>query len=60
MENDIYNPKFKTHKLSGILLGLVASSCGYDCRIVFRIVKNKTSNQEEILLIDIGSHKTVY
>jgi mRNA-degrading endonuclease YafQ of YafQ-DinJ toxin-antitoxin module len=32
----------------------------YDCRIVFNFVQNIESGEEEILLIDIGTHDEVY
>lgn len=38
---DPFNPKLKTHKLTGSLAGLYALSCGYDCRIIFEIVSSK-------------------
>ena len=60
LEKDAYSIKLKTHKLSGKLLGLSACSCGYDCRIIFSIEKLKESNQEVVLLIDIGTHDEVY
>lgn len=59
MSEDIYNSKLNTHKLSGKLSTFLSCSCGFDCRIIFKLVKNK-SNNEEILLLDIGTHKEVY
>jgi len=50
----------QTHKLTGKLSGLLACSCGYDCRIVFSIEKETTQNKEFILLIDVGTHENVY
>ncbi len=58
LEQDAFSPQLKTHKLSGNLYGLLACSCGYDCRIIFSIEKEK--NKETILLIDIGTHEEVY
>ncbi len=58
MEEDAFSAQLKTHKLSGSLYGLLACSCGYDCRIIFTIEKEK--NEEVILLIDIGTHDEVY
>lgn len=59
LEEDAFAPGLKTHKLSGKLYGYLACSCGYDCRIVFSIEKEKSQN-EFILLIDIGTHEEVY
>ncbi|MBU2444937.1 MAG: hypothetical protein KJ666_05115 [Bacteroidetes bacterium] len=55
-----FNPKLKSHKLKGALEGSWACSVDYNLRIVFDIVKNQQTNQDEILLIDIGTHEEVY
>ena len=60
LEEGSFLPELKTHKLSGNLLGLYACSCGYDCRIIFSIEKDRKSKSEVILLIDIGTHDEVY
>lgn len=60
MEQDVFASHIGTHKLSGQLFGLWACSCGYDCRIVFAIEKDKQSGEEIILLLDIGTHDEVY
>ncbi len=46
MEMDIYHPLLETHKLTGSLTGLWASSCGKDCRIIFKIEKSLISNEK--------------
>jgi mRNA-degrading endonuclease YafQ of YafQ-DinJ toxin-antitoxin module len=58
MESDLYAVKLRTHKLSGVLEGSFACSCGFDCRIIF--VLNKNVKPEEIILIDLGTHEEVY
>lgn len=60
MQIDVFVPQLGTHKLSGNLSGLRACSCGYDCRIVFSIEKDKTTDREVIILLDIGTHDEVY
>jgi len=60
MESDVFTPGLETHKLSGKLSGLTACSCGYDCRIVFFLEKGQQTNEEFIVLIDIGTHDEVY
>ena len=55
-----FEPLLQTHKLQGKLTGAWACSVEYDCRIVFSFVKNEDSGEEEILLIDIGTHDEVY
>lgn len=57
---DAFAPSLGTHKLSGKLFGLLACSCGYDCRIVFLIETDQQTNQECIVLMDIGTHDEVY
>ena len=60
LEKDAFASHLRTHKLSGNLFGLFACACGYDCRIVFSIHKIKSSGEEIILLVDIGTHDEVY
>ncbi len=59
LEEDAHSPLLQTHKLSGKLQGLLACSCGYDCRIVFSIEED-AQGKEVVLLIDIGTHDDVY
>lgn len=54
-----FDNKLQTHKLSGKLESFLSCSCGFDCRIIFIIVEN-SSGKNEILLLDIGTHKEVY
>ncbi|RKZ73101.1 MAG: type II toxin-antitoxin system mRNA interferase toxin, RelE/StbE family [Gammaproteobacteria bacterium] len=60
MEQDVFATHLNTHKLSGKLSELRACSCGYDCRIVFSIEKDKESGKEVIILLNIGKHDEVY
>ena len=60
MEVDVFATSLGTHKLSGKLLGLLACSCGYDCRIVFSVEIDEKTGREVILLLDIGTHDEVY
>lgn len=55
-----FDPLLQTHKLKGKLSGAWACSVEYDCRIVFNFIENQESSEEEILLIDIGTHDEVY
>jgi len=59
LEMDIYHPKLQTHKLSGGLFGSMACSCGYDCRIVFKLIKD-SANKDILLLITLGTHEDIY
>jgi len=57
---DPFLPQLETHKLKGKLLGSWACSAGYDLRIVFDFVKSKTQKEDDIFLIEIGTHDEVY
>ena len=60
LQNDPYSPTLKTHKLRGVLEGTWACSVDYDLRIVFQFVNHPQTGEEEILLVDIGTHEEVY
>lgn len=60
MGAEVFDPRLRTHGLSGNLDGRYACSCGYDCRIVFELVKNPPGGGESILLLDVGTHDEVY
>ena len=55
-----YNPIIKSHKLKGKLDGLWARWVEYDCRIIYTIKSKNNSEEELIVLIDIGTHDEVY
>jgi addiction module RelE/StbE family toxin len=50
-----FSKQLRTHKLTGTLKGLWAFSVDYDTRVIFSFLKD-----DEVLLIDIGSHDEVY
>ena len=50
-----FDRRLRTHKLTGTLAGLWAFSVAYECRVVFKFLGN-----DEVLLVDIGSHDEVY
>ncbi len=60
MEQDVFVPSLSTHKLSGSLLRFWACSCGYDCRIIFSVEIDAESDEEVLVLLDIGTHDEVY
>ncbi len=60
MAEDIFAPNLMCHGLTGKYDGLRACSCGYDCRIIFYMEKNLETNEEEIILLNVGSHDEVY
>jgi mRNA-degrading endonuclease YafQ of YafQ-DinJ toxin-antitoxin module len=61
LKHDAFDPSLKTHKLGGKMAALLACSCGYDCRIIFDIRKDKDNPTiENIVLLDVGTHDDVY
>jgi addiction module RelE/StbE family toxin len=57
---DPLHPSLRTHKLKGDLSGRWSCSIDYSNRIVFKFVKNSSSDEEEIFLLALGSHDEVY
>lgn len=57
---DPYQSSLRTHKLKGKLSGVWSCTIEYDCRIIFSFEQNKQTKEEEIFLIDIGTHDEVY
>ena len=60
LSDNPYNPILRTHKLKGKLSGAWACTVEYECRIVFCFEQNQETLEEEINLIDIGTHDEVY
>lgn len=54
---DPFDPRLKTHKLSGKLKDLWSFSVNYDLRVVFYFTKDKPA---KAVLVDIGTHDEVY
>ena len=54
---DPFEPRLRTHKLTGKLHGYWAFSVEQDCRVLFLFIKG---SKRKVLLIDIGSHDEVY
>lgn len=54
-KNNPFDPKLRTHKLSGKLKDLWSFSIEYDVRVIFSFAE-----QDRVIFIDIGSHKEVY
>jgi addiction module RelE/StbE family toxin len=54
-KNNPFDPKLRTHKLSGKLKDLWSFSVEYDLRVIFSF-----AGEDKVILIDIGSHKEVY
>jgi len=54
-QNNPFDPRLKTHKLSGQLKDLWGFSVEYDLRVIFAFV-----GDQRALFVDIGSHEEVY
>lgn len=52
---DPFDPRLKTHQLSGQLQGLWSFSIDYDVRVVFSFVESNRA-----VFVDIGTHDEVY
>lgn len=60
LAEDPFNPSLRSHKLKGDLADRWSCSIDYINRILFKFVTNPDSNEEEILLLTLGSHDDVY
>lgn len=60
LADDPFDPKLETHKLKGKLSGTWACSVGYDLRIIFDFVRDENRKEDDIFLIEIGTHDEVY
>jgi addiction module RelE/StbE family toxin len=60
LSNDPFTASLKSHKLTGQLDGLWSCSVTYDCRIIFAFRKDSVTEDNLIVLVDIGSHDEVY
>jgi len=52
---DAFDPRLRTHKLSGRLEGLWAFSVTYELRVIFEFL-----GADEVLFHSIGPHQVVY
>ena len=60
LQENPFAPPLATHKFKGKLAGSWACSVGYDLRIVFDFVKSASQPEDDILLLEIGTHDEVY
>ena len=54
-QKDPFDPRLRTHRLSGQLQGLWSFSVDYDVRVVFSFLEPSRA-----LFVDIGTHEEVY
>src|SRR4026209_336296 len=57
---DMFDPRLKTHHLGGQLFRIYSCSCGYDCRILFKLIRDEVTGTETLLLMNVGTHDEVY
>lgn len=55
-----FDPRLNTHKLKGGLKECWSCSVEYNLRIVFQFVPTDKEEEDDILLLGIGDHDTVY
>jgi mRNA interferase YafQ len=60
LQQDPFAAQLATHKLKGKLAGTWACSAGYDLRILFEFVPSPEGAEDDVFLIEIGSHDEVY
>ena len=60
VSEDPFQSALRSHKLKGDLAGAWACTVDYDNRILFELVQNPDSGEEEILLLTMGTHDEVY
>jgi mRNA interferase YafQ len=60
LQQDVFAPSLETHKLKGKLAGLWACSVAYNLRIVFDFLKIEGQPEDDIRLLEIGTHNEVY
>lgn len=60
LQADPFSPQLATHKLKGALTGTWACSAGYDLRILFEFVPSSHGGEDDLFLIEIGTHDDVY
>ncbi len=60
LSEDPFNPKLRTHKLSGNLSDIWSCSIDYSYRILFEFATDTEDEEEGILLLYLGHHDEVY
>lgn len=60
LENDCYHPSLRTHKLTGNLADVWSCSIDYKYRILFEFIQDSKTEENAILLLNLGSHDEVY
>jgi mRNA-degrading endonuclease YafQ of YafQ-DinJ toxin-antitoxin module len=60
LAEDPFHPTLHSHKLKGELAAAWACTVDYDNGILFELIRDPGSGEEEILLLTMGTHNEVY
>lgn len=60
LQSDPFAASLASHKLKGKLTGRWACTVEFDLRIIFRFTPSESDEEDDILLLAIGTHKEVY
>ena len=60
LAEDPFSAVLETHKLKGKLAGSWACSVRHDLRIIFDFVESAHQKEDDIFLLEIGTHDEVY
>lgn len=60
LADDPFQRSLHSHKLKGDLAGIWACTVDYNNRILFELVANPETGEDEIHLLALGSHDEVY
>jgi mRNA interferase YafQ len=60
LQENPFAPGLATHKLKGKLAGTWACSASFDLRILFDFVASEEGGEDDVFLIEIGSHEEVW
>jgi addiction module RelE/StbE family toxin len=60
LQEDPFAPALRSHKLKGDLEGTWACTVDYEYRILFEFVLNVETQEEDVLLLTVGTHDEVY
>ncbi|NJL55253.1 type II toxin-antitoxin system mRNA interferase toxin, RelE/StbE family [bacterium] len=60
LSEDPFHPSLQTHKLTGGLAGVWSASIDYKLRVLVEFVNDVDTQEQSILLLNLGSHDDVY
>ena len=60
LSENSFHPSLRTHKLKGDLSGIWSCPIDYSYRILFKFTREQDREEDDILLLTLGSHDEVY